>query len=90
MWMTIWLQLKQQRVSDEMISQEILEAEGENKNEKRNCPKQITETEITKPSTSKVLEAIETLVNFTVFAKNNQIWGLEVKKNRRFFLRHHS
>ena len=86
MWMTIWLQLKQQRVSDEMISQEILEAEGANKNDQ----KQITETEITKPSTSKVLEAIETLVNFTVFAKNHQIWGLEVKKNRRFFLRHHS
>lgn len=52
-----------------MISQEILEAEGANKNDQ----KQITETEITKPSTSKVLEAIETLVNFTVFAKNNQI-----------------
>ena len=40
---------------------------------KRNCPKQITETETTKPSTSKVLEAIDTLVDFTVFAKNNQI-----------------
>ena len=39
MWMTVWLQLKQQRVSDEMISQEILEAEGANKNEKAKLPK---------------------------------------------------
>ena len=69
-------------MSDEMIIQEIREGENENENEEDECSEQVTEPEIEKPSASKVREAIETLVNFSMFSENTQIGGLVMRVSR--------
>lgn len=57
-----------------MIIQEKREAEIANEDEEDDdCSEQVTKHDIAKPSTSKVQEAFGTLVNFSMFAENNEI-----------------
>ena len=56
-----------------MIIQEKREAEIANENEEDDCSEHVTKHDIAKPSTSKVQEAFGTLVNFSMFAENNEI-----------------
>ena len=61
-------------MANKMIIQEKREAEIANEDEEDDdCSEQVTEHDIAKPSTSKVQEAFGTLVNFSMFAENNEI-----------------
>lgn len=62
-------------MENKMIIQEKREAEIANENEEDDdCSEHVTKHDIAKPSTSKVQEAFGTLVNFSMFAENNEIW----------------
>lgn len=61
-------------MANKMIIQEKREAEIANEDEEDDdCSEQVTKHDIAKPSTSKVQEAFGTLVNFSMFAENNEI-----------------